>query len=405
MTISRQAADLLIEARWVLPIAPRNIALAQHGVVIDAGRIVAVGPVDSLIARYSPREHVARPEHVLLPGFVNAHTRVSPALTEAAHGAAPEDLRDLAQLAIATMLRAGITTFATTDARPDEVARIIAASRVRAAVGLPVSADATRVWDEYRSNPWVSLYFAPSAAAATDDATLRHLRTVADELDARIALPLKAGAVTHLNELGLLRPGFSALQPGELDEAELTVLARTGSAIIACPEADVRTHGGSCAPGRVLAHGIALALGSGSPALAAADMLAQARAAALLSHLHEGARQALSAAAALQLATQGGASVLGLGALVGTLEPGKAADLISIDLSSLGPATDLTAESVADALVYRAVRDHVRDVWIAGRPAVADRQLLTFDEAELRARAEHYRASAAPRAASGAGAR
>src|SRR5205814_5784615 len=71
----KERADLLIEARWLLPIAPVNTALAGHAVAVSAGRIVAVGPVAQLRERFETRERVVRERHALLPGLVNAHTR------------------------------------------------------------------------------------------------------------------------------------------------------------------------------------------------------------------------------------------------------------------------------------------------------------------------------------------
>jgi 5-methylthioadenosine/S-adenosylhomocysteine deaminase len=73
----KESADLLIEARWVLPIAPVNTILTDHAVAVTAGRIVALGPSAQLNARFECRERVVRSNHALLPGFVNAHTRAA----------------------------------------------------------------------------------------------------------------------------------------------------------------------------------------------------------------------------------------------------------------------------------------------------------------------------------------
>src|SRR5437868_6994399 len=72
-----ESVDLLIEARWVLPIAPVNTVLADHAVAVTSGRIVALGPTAQMNARFEPRERVVRHDHALLPGFVNAHTRAA----------------------------------------------------------------------------------------------------------------------------------------------------------------------------------------------------------------------------------------------------------------------------------------------------------------------------------------
>src|SRR5205085_2533406 len=142
-----QPADLLIEARWLLPIAPANVALAEHALAVSAGRILAVGPAAELRERFEAREHVVRSRHVLLPGLVNAHTHASHALLRGLPVRGPRSswlretlapierrclsadfVRDGTRLALAEMLRAGITCFADLSLHPEEAARAAAAA-------------------------------------------------------------------------------------------------------------------------------------------------------------------------------------------------------------------------------------------------------------------------------------
>lgn len=414
-----QSADLLIEARWVLPVAPDAAALAHHAVVIGAGRILAIGPAADLATRYTARERITRPGHALLPGFVNAHTRTGRTLLRGRPArlsrqsdeswTSAELVRDGTQLAVAEMLLGGITSFATRDLYPEEVARVAAAARVRASIGLPVAdgptawaesltghlAKAERLWDEYPSDPWVRFHFAPDAAHLLSDAALARVRTVADELDARVTLPvhetereIRDGVARHalspirrLEALGLLRPGFVALHLSRLEQAELELLARTGISAVACPQATLRRGLALCRLTELLERGIDVALGTGSPTAAfALDMLAEARAASLIASSLQGVRDALGAERALALATLGGAAALGLKSLVGSIEPGKAADLIAIDLTSIACRP---GGSPAEAVLFAASRDRVSDVWINGTPRVAQGRLLAFDEQEL----------------------
>ncbi len=419
---TQQPVDLLIEARWVLPIAPA-CALRDHAVAVSGGHIVALGPAAELAARFAPRERVTRPDHVLLPGWINAHTRAGRTLlrgrpsrrqTGASSPTAPgwvsaDLVRDSAQVAAAEMLRAGITSFGSRDLYPEEVARVAAQARMRASVGLPVEehpnawaedltghlAKAERLWDEYRSDPWVSLHFAPEAAHELSDAALAHIRTVADELDARIVMPLHESerevrdslarhgmrSVERLHSLGLLRPGFTALYASRLDDSELELLARTGTAVVACPQAGLRRGLGYCRLTRLADHGVPVGLGSGSPTDAfGLDVLAEARTAALLASAEAGDEDALPAERALELATLGGAVALGLKSIAGSIEPGKAADLIAIDVSSIACQPD---SSPAETVVFGATRACVSDVWINGVPRVTHGRLLAFDERDL----------------------
>jgi 5-methylthioadenosine/S-adenosylhomocysteine deaminase len=421
---SKQPVDLLIEARWVLPIAPLNAALSQHALAIADGRIVALGPSAALRARFDAREHIVRAEHVLLPGLVNAYTRAATVLERAHDGSAaprsvgdssPDYVRDGTELALGQMLRAGITCFGDDSSEPQEAARVAAAARMRAVIGLPITeskaserdgaiaqlAQAERLWDDYKSNPFVCLQFAP-ASAELGDATLTRVRTVADELDARIVVPVhesaaavRAGLARHgcrplrrLHELGLLRPGFTALHMAVLDDHDLELAARTGIAVVATVQAGLRAGTGAAPLGALLARGVSVGLGSGGEAQAGAfDLIAEARAAALHPSSAGAEAPALEPAVALELATLGGARALGLGSVIGSLEPGKAADVIAVDVAALSCQALATP---AETLVFAATREHVADVWIAGRAVVTRGRLLAFDERELARLAQRW---------------
>jgi 5-methylthioadenosine/S-adenosylhomocysteine deaminase len=302
-------------------------------------------------------------------------------------------VREGTQLAIAEMLRAGITSFASTNLFPEEAARVASAARMRAAIGLPVAdspnvwADsatahferAEQLWDEYKSDPWVCLYFAPQDAAEVSDDTLIRVRRVADELDARIAM--ESPPLQRLHALGLLRPGFAAIPQDAWNDAESELVATTGICVIACLQSDLRLGGGTPSSVSKLV-GQTVGLGSGDPAsVGAIDLLAEARVAALLG------AGSVSAADALRLATLGGATALGFGADTGSIEPGKYADLVCVDLNRL--ACQPTS-SVPESILFGATREQVSDVWTSGRVAVSDGHLLAFDEQELMASAQKW---------------
>jgi 5-methylthioadenosine/S-adenosylhomocysteine deaminase len=423
-----EPVDLLIEARWTLPIAPVNTVLAQYAVAVTSGRIVALGPSPQMNERFQPRERVVRGDHALLPGFVNAHTRAAMRLLRGLpiqgpllrwrcetlrpaeqRLASPDFARDGARLAVAEMLRAGITSFADLSLFPEEAARAASAARMRAAVGLPVSdassawaegataclARAEQMWDEYQSDPWVSPYFAPLNGEISDD-TLVRVRRVADELDARVAMQLHESVVEvrdslsqhgrrpllRLRELGLLRAGFTAIHLNGLDAEDLDTVSRSGICVVACIQSDLRLGSGVCPVRQLAAREVTVGLGTGDPVSAGAlDLLAEARAAALTAGgQHDGGR--LSAEDALYMATFGGAAALGLSSHVGSIEPGKAADLVCLDLRDPGCGPVLRP---ADSIVFAATRSQVSDVWIGGRAAVSDGNSLAFDEEELSA--------------------
>ncbi len=421
-----ETVDLLIDARWVLPIAPVNTALAQHAVAVADGRVVAVGPTAQMAARFQAREHVSRPNHALLPGFVNAHTRAATTLLRGTsvegprsrwiretlspleqRVASPDLVRDGTRLAVAEMLQAGITCFAATDLFPEEAARVASSARVRAAIGLPVGdsptvwadsaneyfSKAERLWDAYRADPWVGLYFGLGDSLSVSDSTLSRLRRIADELDARVAMPVHESAeeirdsvarfgkrpVQRLQSLGLLRPGFTAVHATQIDATDLDALSRTGVCVVSCPQASLRMGHGMSPVALLESHGVPVGLGTDSAACAGAlDILAEARVAALFG---------ASAVSALRMATLGSAMALGMGSLVGSIEAGKAADFVCFDLGSLAFQPQVRA---ADAVLYSATRANVCDVWTSGRRAVSEGRLLAFDEQEISALARQW---------------
>jgi 5-methylthioadenosine/S-adenosylhomocysteine deaminase len=442
--------------------APVNTVLADHAVAVSAGKIVGMGPAAEMHERFEARDRVVRRHHALLPGFVNAHTRAAMTLLrglpvrgsrsrwerETVHPVeqrcmSADFVREGTQLAVAEMLRAGITSFADMYLFPEEAARVASAARMRAAIGLPVAdapnvwADsatahferAEQLWDEYRGDPWICLYFAPQDAALSDE-TLIRVRRVADELDARIAM--RSPPLHRLHALGLLRPGFAAIPHLAIAEGEASLVSSTGISMISCLQGDLRlgatswrgylrnvgadaaaedsgVFSAAVGPHAVrdsagdgdyvagLPGGAALGvggiafritpallssvvgMGSGDPAsVGAMDILAEARMASLLG---------LSAPEALRLATLGGATALGFSNDIGSIEAGKYADLICIDLSR--PACQ-PISSVPDSILFGATREQVSDVWTSGRLAVNEGRLLGFDEDELTASAQKW---------------
>jgi 5-methylthioadenosine/S-adenosylhomocysteine deaminase len=279
----------------------------------------------------------------------------------------------------------------------------------------------------------VSLYFAPHNAFGAEDKTLARVRRVADELDARVAMYLAPGEVhenhtsgrgplVRLAELGLLGPGFTAIHLGGVDAEEAEIAAATGICVVACQQSHLRLGGALCPAARLEALGVPVGIGTDSAvSVGAMDVLAEARLGALLATGGEGLDRSRrrdgaetgggltggkdansraidrnadvsgssdAASRALRMATLGGATALGMSSQVGSIEVGKFADLVCIDLATL--ACQSASRRPADAIVFGATRDQVTDVWTSGRAAVSDGHLLTFDEQKLLALAQRW---------------
>jgi 5-methylthioadenosine/S-adenosylhomocysteine deaminase len=174
-----------------------------------------------------------------------------------------------------------------------------------------------------------------------------------------------------------------------LEEAEIELLALEGASIAHCPSSNLKLASGIAPVTACLAKGINVGLGTdGAASNNRLDILGEMRTAALLAKGASGDARAVGAHDALRMATLDGARALGLESRIGSIVPGKAADLAAVELSS--PETLPCFDPVSD-LVYAAGREHVTHVWVAGEPRLADRKLAGIDEDEIRARAAWWR--------------
>ena len=432
-----ETVDTLVCARWVVPVEGDIPVFEDHAVAVRSGRIVALLPTAAARTRYVADEIVERPHHVLLPGFVNAHTH---AATTLLRGRAenqpvdtwledtiwpierrwvdPEYVRDGTELAIAEMLRGGVTCFADAHPWPDVVARAAAELHMRASVGL-AAVGAPTPWaagldeciekglalhDEYRGDPLVGTHFAPAASHALDDASLRRIRRLADELEIPVATRLHESAgeiersqslhglrpLERLARLDMLSPLLVAVHMTQAEPAELDALAAAGAAVVHCPQSNLKLGAGICPAASMLARGIRVGLGTDSAAANNdLDVLSEMHTAALLAAGIPGRPGTLVATDVLRMATLEGARVLGLGDCTGSLVPGKWADLCCLDLRKPGswPVHDVPA-----TLVYASSSRQVTDTWVAGRHVLADGTLRYIDETAVLERADAWRA-------------
>jgi 5-methylthioadenosine/S-adenosylhomocysteine deaminase len=431
-----EPVDTLVTARWVVPVEPTGRVLADHAVAVRGGRIVAVLPTSAARARFDAQEIVDRPDHVLLPGLVNAHTHAAMVLLRGRaenlplgrwlrstvwplerRWVDPEYVRDGTMLAIAEMLRAGITCFADMHLWPDVVAQAAAAAHMRASVGLVVTESATR-WaatadeyidrgmhlrDEYKGDPLISTHFAPHAPYSAADATLTRVRRLADELDLPVAMHLHETQheieqslqahgrrpLSRLAELGLASPQLVAIHMTQVAPEDMDMLASCGASVVHCPESNLKLGSGVCPVARLLGRGVRVALGTdGAASNNDLDLLAEARIAGLLSSGVAATPGDLVAGDLLRMATLEGARVLGLGEVTGSLEPGKWADLCCIDLRA--PRSWPVHDPIT-AVIYAASAQQVTDTWVAGRRLLAEGHLRYIDESAVLERAEAWR--------------
>jgi 5-methylthioadenosine/S-adenosylhomocysteine deaminase len=428
-------ADLCINARWIVPMSTRGQILEDHSLVVLNGRILDLIPTAGASERYAASVVVDRPAHLLMPGFVNAHTHAGMSLFRGYAEGLPlkpwleerirplqnrfvsaEFVRDGTLLSIAEMLESGITCFSDMYYFPDETARAAVEQGIRAVIGMPVAeyaspwartADeylsrALAVRDEYKDHPSIATAFAPHAPYTVSDATFTRIATYADELDAGVLIHLHESAgeiadslarhrvrpIERLHGLGLLTPALNAIHMVHVEAADMELAQRSGISVTLCPESNLKLGNGWPPIAAWLATGVRLGVGSdGAASNNDQDVWSEMKLLALLSRTAADAVPALSPWDALATATRGGAAALGLDAEIGTLESGKWADLCCVDLS--GPATQPIYDPVTQ-LVFSGGRDLVSDVWVAGRQLLDRGNFTRLDWPRIAARASHW---------------
>jgi len=424
----------IITARWVIPVEPPGVVWENHAVVIADGRIAGLADAKTARRKYPDARVVERPRHALIPGLINAHTHAPMALmrgfaddlplqtwlkdhiwpAEAAL-CGPRMVRAGAELALAEMIRGGVTCFNDMYFFPELVAEIAEQAGMRCCVGLIVL-DFPTVWaadaDDYlkkgaelherlRGSDLVTTAFAPHAPYTVSDKPLKRVRLLADEKEVPVHIHVHETAqeveesmarfgmrpLERLAQLGLLSPRLLAVHMTQLLPQEIESVAAHGAHVLHCPESNLKLADGICPAAALDAAGVNIALGTDSAASNNdMDMLGEMKTAALLAKGGSGDARALSAATVLRMATLNGARALGIDRHCGSLEAGKDADLAAIHLHD--PGTVPLYDPVAH-IVYSAGREHVSDVWVRGRQLMEQRRLTTLEEdAILRAAGE-----------------
>ena len=426
-----QTCDLRIDAAWVVPIEPAG-ALTGHAVIVDAGRIVAVVPRAEADDRFEARSHIQLPHCAVLPGLVNAHTHAAMSLFR---GIA-DDLRldvwleqhiwpregrfvdeafvyDGARLAAAEMLRGGVTCCNDMYFFPEASARAFVELGLRAMLGVAIldfptayAADADgylsrglAVRDALKREPTLSFSLAPHAPYTVGDATWEKIVVFARQLDLPVQTHLAEterevstsrndhgrSPLARIHELGATGPQFIAVHAVHLDGDDIELLATQGCHVVHCPVSNMKLGSGIAPVASLVERGVNVAIGTdGAASNNRIDMFSEMRIAALLAKAVTGDPSVLPAHQALRAATLSGARALGLDGELGSLVPGKQADIIAVDFS--GSNAEPCYDPVSH-LVHAVGREAVTDVWIGGRRIVENRVLRTADEAAIGAAA------------------
>lgn len=429
--MSAPQVNLILAGRFLLTMDAKQTVIEEGAVAIAGDTIAAVGPAVELLARYPQAEVVAEAHGLVMPGLVNVHTHAAMSLFRGLADDLPlmQWLHDYifpveatltgelvyqgTLLSICEMIRSGTTSFCDMYLFADDVARAAAAAGMRAWIGevlydfpspnygpLEKGFAYTReLLDRWRNDPLVSITLDPHAvytcspelltrlgAMARDEGALYVIHLAENEEEVRTCRERYGRSpIAHLEALGLLGHQVVADHCVMLTSDEIALLAERGVKVAHCPESNLKLASGIAPVVQLLEAGVCVGIGTdGSASNNDVDMFGEMNTAAKIHKVDRMDPTAMSAAVTLEAATMGGARVLGADRLIGSLEVGKQADCIVLDLDQphLTPIYNPVSH-----LVYAARGSDVVHSVIAGRVVMRSRELQTLDEAAILARA------------------
>lgn len=433
--------DLLISGGTIVTMDAQRAIITDGAVAVKGDSIVATGPRAALETQYAPAQTIDARGMLVLPGFVNGHTHAPMTLLRGlksdvtldvwlqkyifpaeAKNVTEDFVRWGTRLAAAEMIRGGITTFADMYYFEDAIAEETKAAGMRGVLGetiidfpVPDSKNpqqtlgyVEKYLQRWRGDALVHAAIAPHSIYTCSQKTLQEAAALARKYQAPILIHVaeirkeladsreKNGTtpVQYLARIGVLGPDVVAAHCVWVDGTDAKVLAEHGTGCVHNPSSNMMLASGVAPVPELRAAGVATGLGTDGPAGSNndLDLMEEMDLAAKLQKITKMDPQALSAEAAVEMATIEGARALHLDKEIGSLERGKKADviLISLDEPHAVPMYDVYSQ-----LVYALKGSDVRTVIIGGKVVMRDRKLLTLDEPQILAKAREYGKSVA----------
>lgn len=412
-------ADTLVEARWVIPVIPRNTVLENHTVVFSGGRIADILPTEAARVRYAGLEAktMRLPAGVVMPGLINLHTHAAMNLLRGRGADLPlmnwltkeiwpaegrlmsaEFVHDGSLIAGVEMIRSGVTCCSDLYFFPEAAAEGLREAGLRCAtagivIGFPSAWAANddeyiskceALIERYSGDPFVRVTVGPHAPYTVSDASLARCAALSERHDLPVHIHVNETAgevetslkdhgerpVARLARLGLLNERLISVHSVHTSNEDIRMLAEARASVCHCPSSNLKLASGFAPVAKMMKADINLGIGTdGAASNDKLDMLGETRLAAMLAKAVAGATTCAKVFDMLEAATLGGARALHWDDEIGSLEIGKCADMIAVDLSGIecGPVTDPAAQ-----LLYSAGREHVTHVWVAGRLAAGE---------------------------------
>jgi 5-methylthioadenosine/S-adenosylhomocysteine deaminase len=428
-----QKVDKLFTNAVVLTMDGKLNQYDPGAVAIQGDSILAVGPEAELKKEYSAGETIDCKGRVLMPGLVNAHTHVPMTLLRGLADdlrldvwlmgymlpverefVSPEFVRLGTSLACAEQIRSGVTTFNDMYYFEDDIAQATADAGMRAVCGESVmkypAPDAPAFEDsiayarefikKWKGHPLIVPAIAPHAPYSTTPEILRTCANIARENDVPLHIHISETAfevenmrneqgmpvVPYVKKQGLLEAKVIAAHCVHIDVGEIKTLQHVNAGIAHNPSSNLKLASGFAPVTKMLENGVNVGIGTDGPASNNdLDMFEEIRLASFVGKASSNDPTAIPAVTALLMGTRLGAQALHIGHLTGSLEPGKRADLIMVDISPAhnSPRFLRDPNNAYAQLVYASKSTDVTDLMVNGKWLMRDHKLLTLDESSL----------------------
>ena len=428
--------DLIISGGTVVTMDGSRRVIENGGVAVKNGRIVAVGNAAEIERTYGAREIVNATGKVVIPGLINGHTHVPMTLFRGladdldlqewltryifpaeAKNVTEDFVRVGARLGLAEMIRSGTTTYCDMYYFEDAIADETSKAGMRGVLGetvidFPVADNKTnaeamayveKFVSHWKGNPLITPAIAPHAPYTVSEEHLKAVRAFSDRTGAPIVTHISetkrevddsiktkgASPVDYLNRIGFLNNRVIAAHMVWPSEEELALLKKLGVGIVHNPQSNMKLASGVAPVPQMLKEDLPVGLGTdGAASNNDLNLWEEMDTAAKLHKLISNDPKVVSAQEAFEMATIRGARALHLEKEIGSVEQGKRADLVVVDLDALNQTPYY---NIYSDLVYATKAADVRTVIIEGRVVMRDRRLLTLNEETIKADARRYR--------------
>ena len=438
---TKQPIDLLITGGTAVTMNPAREIQDNAAIAIQGDTILAIGPQTELTKLYDPKQTIHAGGKLVLPGFINGHTHVPMTLLRGLHDDVtlhdwlykyifPAEAKNVTEdfvrwgtrLAAAEQIRGGVTTFADMYYFENAVAEETKAAGMRGVLGetwidfpapdnkteAEMSAYTEKFVKRWQGDPLIQAAVAPHSIYTCSQKTLQDAAALARKYHAPILIhtaemkkelddSLKQNGmspVQYLDKIGILGPDVISAHCIFVDDADRKTLAQRQVGCVHNPSSNMMLASGVSPVAEMRAAGIAVGLGTDGPAGSNndLDLMEEMDLTAKLAKITKMDPLAMNAKSVVEMATIHGARAIHLEKEIGSLEPGKKADLILIDLDKPNavPIYDIYA-----ALAYALKGSDVRTVVIGGKVVMRDRKLLTINEDQVLAKAREYKISVA----------